>query len=68
MAQPISRFAVVQVAKPNLGENKPSRVRADVAINLNVKPAVKKEWECLRRHDSCFLVTVKPPNTDRKLV
>jgi intron-binding protein aquarius len=66
MAQPVTRFQVVQVAKPNLGENKPSRVRADVSINLNVKPMVKREWESLRRHDSCFLVTVKPPNTDRK--
>jgi intron-binding protein aquarius len=63
MAQPISRFAVVQVAKPNLGENRPAKVKADVTINLNVKTIVKREWESLRKHDACFLITVKPPNT-----
>ena len=36
-------------------------MRADVSVNLNVKDAVKAEWEGLRRHDVCFLVTVKPP-------
>ena len=68
MAQPIIRFAVVEVAKPDLGESKPSRVRADVAINLNVRKEVKSEWESLRKHDACFLLTIKPPNTSRKLI
>lgn len=65
MAQPILRFGVVEVAKPNLGENQPSRVRADVTVNLNVRMEVKSEWESLRKHDACFLITVKPPNTSR---
>lgn len=62
MAQPITQFAVVEVAKPNIGEKRPSRVRADVTINLNVRKEIKTEWENLRKHDVCFLITVKPIN------
>ena len=61
MALPLQSFSIVQVAKPNIGEKQPSRVRADVTVNLNVKDAVKAEWEGLRRHDVCFLITVRPP-------
>lgn len=60
MAQPITNFAVVEVAKPNIGEKKPSRVRADVTVNLNVRQEIKNEWENLRKHDVCFLLTVRP--------
>lgn len=34
-----------QVSKPNIGETRPSRVRADVTINLNMRDIVKGEWE-----------------------
>ncbi len=51
----------MEVAKPNIGEKQPSRVRADVSVTLSVKDAIKNEWENLRRHDVCFLVTVRPP-------
>ena len=44
-----------------LGEKQPSRVRADVSVTLSVKDAIKNEWENLRRHDVCFLITVRPP-------
>ena len=60
MAQPIVTFTIVEVSKPNIGEKQPSRVRADIKLNLNLKPAIKAEWEALRKHDVCFLVTVKP--------
>ncbi|NXD05701.1 AQR helicase, partial [Nothocercus nigrocapillus] len=60
MAQPIVSFTVVEVAKPNIGETWPMRVRADVTINLNVRDSIKDEWEGLRKHDVCFLVTVRP--------
>ncbi|KAF5289862.1 hypothetical protein FQR65_LT01996 [Abscondita terminalis] len=62
MAQPIVNFAVVEVSKPNIGEKRPSRVRADVTVNLSVRPEIKSEWENLRKHDVCFLITVKPTN------
>lgn len=60
MAQPIVTFAVVEVAKPNIGEKSPSRVRADVTVNLSVRKEIRAEWENLRKHDVCFLVTVRP--------
>nr|XP_060615841.1 RNA helicase aquarius isoform X2 [Anolis sagrei ordinatus] len=60
MAQPIVSFTVIEVAKPNIGENWPMRVRADVTINLNVRDNIKDEWEGLRKHDVCFLITVRP--------
>ncbi|XP_014252193.1 intron-binding protein aquarius [Cimex lectularius] len=60
MAQPIVSFVVVEVTKPDIGEIVPSRVRADVTVNLNVKEEVKAEWENLRKHDVCFLIAVKP--------
>ena len=51
MALPITTFSIVEVAKPNIGEKQPSRVRADVSVNLSVKDNVKMEWENLRRYE-----------------
>ena len=34
-----------QVGKPKVGENRPSRVRADVTVHLAVKDPVRVEWE-----------------------
>ena len=36
---------MVEVAKPYLGENRPSRVRADVTLTLDVPDHVRHEWE-----------------------
>lgn len=60
MALPVASFAVIDVAKPHIGEQKPSRVRADVSVVLNVRRDVQDEWENLRKHDVCFLITVRP--------
>ncbi|KAF6725043.1 Intron-binding protein aquarius [Oryzias melastigma] len=60
MAQTITTFSIVEVAKPNIGESWPARVRADVTVNLNVQDHIKHEWEGLRKHDVCFLITVRP--------
>lgn len=60
MALPIQDFAVCEVGKPLLGEKKPSRVRADFSVSLNVRREIQEEWENLRRHDVCFLITVHP--------
>ena len=46
MSLPISSFSVVEVGQPKVGENKPSRVRADIAVDMNVTDRVKSEWEC----------------------
>lgn len=45
MAQTITAFSIVEVAKPNIGESWPARVRADVTVNLNVQDHIKHEWE-----------------------
>ena len=50
MALPIASFSVVEVGRPNVGENRPSRVKADVSVELNVTDLVKREWE-----GQCFL-------------
>lgn len=60
MALPIASFAVVEVSKPHIGEKKPSRVRADISVTLSVRRDIQEEWENLRKHDVCFLVTVRP--------
>lgn len=60
MGTKISNFSVIEVSKPNIGETRPSQVRADVTINLNMRDIVKGEWEALRKHDVVFLVTVRP--------
>ena len=61
MALQIQSFTIVEVKKPLIGEKHPSRVRAEVRVNLNVRREVKREWENLRKHDVCFLVALKPP-------
>ena len=45
MAQTIMAFSIVEVAKPNIGEGWPARVRADITVNLNVRDHIKSEWE-----------------------
>lgn len=34
MALPIEQFSIIEVRKPNVGENKPAGVEADVIIDL----------------------------------
>ena len=55
MALPISTFSVVEVGKPNVGENRPSRVRADITVELNVADSVKMEWEGKQNVDNFTL-------------
>jgi len=64
MAQPIQTFNIIEITKPNVGEKAPSRVRADVSIDLDfLKPDLRIEWDSLRRHDIGFLISLKPFNT-----
>ncbi|ELT95764.1 hypothetical protein CAPTEDRAFT_198998 [Capitella teleta] len=62
MAHPMINIHIMEVAKPNIGENHPARVRADITINLNLRQEIKREWENLRKHDVLFLITLRPPN------
>ncbi len=36
------------MGKPKIGENRPSRVRADVSVSVGLKDQVKYEWEGVR--------------------
>ncbi|MFH4976082.1 hypothetical protein AB6A40_002791 [Gnathostoma spinigerum] len=60
MALPIHSFQIVEVAKPLIGEKSPASVKADISVNLPRRPDIRSEWEGLRKHDVCFLVTCRP--------
>ena len=40
----------MQVSKPNIGENHPASVRADITLTLNLRDHIKAEWECKPAH------------------
>lgn len=43
-----------------MGEEKPSRVRADVGFKINkFTNTIRKEWDNLRKHDVMFLLTIQ---------
>lgn len=60
MAIPIDSFHITEIGNAKIGEDKPSRIRGEIVVNLNVKKSIKSEWESLRKHDICFLITVRP--------
>ncbi|KAI1313886.1 hypothetical protein EDD11_002421 [Mortierella claussenii] len=60
VAAPISFFKMVEVAKPNLGEDRPSLITADVTFNVRkYTAAIQAEWEAIREHDILFLLTIE---------
>lgn len=68
MALIIKDFSITEVGKPRLGENCPSKVRAKVVINMDyVRPEWRREWEQLRKRDTCFLVSFKKPTEKDQL-
>ncbi|UXI21280.1 cAMP-dependent protein kinase inhibitor beta-like [Sarcoptes scabiei] len=60
MAIPIESFQITSIGSRKIGEDKPSKVCGEIIVNLNVKKSIKKEWEALRKHDVCFLISVRP--------
>ncbi|CAG8455667.1 2479_t:CDS:10 [Acaulospora colombiana] len=51
---------IVEISKPNLGENKPSQVKADVTYDLGrYTDSIRNEWDSLRQHDVLFLLTIQ---------
>ncbi|CAG8601288.1 9980_t:CDS:10 [Paraglomus brasilianum] len=60
MAVEIERFSIVEVAKPNLGESKPSQVKADITFNIGrYTESIRNEWDSLKQHDVLFLLTIQ---------
>ncbi|KAG9303733.1 hypothetical protein G9A89_018630 [Geosiphon pyriformis] len=60
MAVEVDRFSIVEVSKPNLGEEHPSLVKADVTFNLGrYTESIRNEWDSLKQHDVLFLMTIE---------
>ncbi|CAG8640369.1 3664_t:CDS:10, partial [Ambispora leptoticha] len=60
MAVEIDRFSVVEVGKPNLGEEHPSLVKADITFNIGrYTESIRNEWDSLKQHDVLFLLTIQ---------
>lgn len=68
MALLISKPAILEVVPPLVGENKPSSVKAEIALDVNrLAENIRREWESLRPDDVVFLLAVGAPN-DPKMV
>jgi len=51
---------MVELGKPNLGEDRLSKVTADVTFNVRkYTDAIQAEWEGIREHDILFLLTIE---------
>uniref|UniRef100_A0A8R1DM74 Intron-binding protein aquarius n=1 Tax=Caenorhabditis japonica TaxID=281687 RepID=A0A8R1DM74_CAEJA len=59
MALPIDNFEITEVAKPLVGEKSPAVVRGVVTVNVGRRQDIRAEWENLRKHDVCFLVSCR---------
>ncbi|CAK0785152.1 hypothetical protein CVIRNUC_008358 [Coccomyxa viridis] len=63
MALPVQAFNVVEVRKPNVGQNKPASVTADILLDTKrLRGDVRSEWDETKQHDVLFLLTVQPPD------
>lgn len=59
MALLLDSFQIVEVGKPLVGEKSPAVVRGEFSVNVGRRADIKQEWENLRKHDVCFLVTCR---------
>ncbi|EKG20245.1 hypothetical protein MPH_02478 [Macrophomina phaseolina MS6] len=66
MALPISKPAITDVAPAKVGETSPSKVQAEVILDVSrLNWNVVKEWESLRTDDVVYLLSVDPPEDTR---
>ncbi|VDK57095.1 unnamed protein product [Cylicostephanus goldi] len=59
MALLLDSFQIVEVGKPFVGDKSPSVVKGEFAVNVGRRVDIRQEWESLRKHDVCFLVTCR---------
>ncbi|KAI6779552.1 Intron-binding protein aquarius-like protein [Emericellopsis cladophorae] len=65
MALPVDRPSILEVVPPLVGEEYPSVVRAEVAVDIRrVGDGIRKEWDSLRPDDVVFLLAIEPPPAD----
>lgn len=51
--------SIAQVVPPLVGDDKPSLVKAEIAIDFRgIKDFMRREWESLRQEDTVFLVAI----------
>ena len=63
MALPVSGLVVTDVRRPHLGDERPSRVIAEVdydLTSLSGRRSVLEEWDQIRQHDVLFLLSLSP--------
>eukprot|EP00026_Physarum_polycephalum_P000742 Phypoly_transcript_00743.p1 GENE.Phypoly_transcript_00743~~Phypoly_transcript_00743.p1 ORF type:complete len:1358 (+),score=249.61 Phypoly_transcript_00743:43-4116(+) len=61
MALPVKSFSVANVAKPNIGENRPAQVISEATYTLvSTRGNIRTEWENIRQHDIVFLLAILP--------
>lgn len=61
MAQPLEKFALVEVRKPRIGETYPAAVTAEITVDVkHMRPDVRAEWDGLKQHDVVFMLSVAP--------
>ena len=60
MGAPISKPAIIEVAQPQVGSDKPAFVRAEITLDLSrLNDKLRAEWDSLRPNDVVFLLSVK---------
>ena len=68
MALPIASFAIVDVARPAVGDLKPASVTAELTFDLSGyrRHDVREEWDELKEHDVVFLLSLQPPDAAQR--
>ncbi|CZR59201.1 related to NAM7-nonsense-mediated mRNA decay protein [Phialocephala subalpina] len=68
MALPISKPSILEVVPPLVGSDKPSAVRAEIALDVSrLADNVRQEWETLRPDDVIFLLAVQGPDNSNMI-
>ncbi|CAI5452967.1 unnamed protein product [Caenorhabditis angaria] len=65
MALQIESFQISEVAKPRVGEKSPAIVRGVLSVNVGRRWDIRAEWENMRKHDVCFLVSCRAKQSAR---
>ncbi|OBZ82904.1 Intron-binding protein aquarius [Choanephora cucurbitarum] len=67
MAVSIDEMTIMDVGQPNLGEEKPSFVHADISFQVaRFTNTIREEWDALRKHDVLFLLSIEATETSNE--
>ncbi|KAI9296230.1 P-loop containing nucleoside triphosphate hydrolase protein [Neoconidiobolus thromboides FSU 785] len=67
MACEINRLSITDIKKPKLGQITPSRVIADIQLDLGrYTESIRNEWKSLKQHDILFLLTIQATTDSSK--